>query len=52
MGKIREVFQKMSLKRSLVLLAVFCLSLVSALSVITNLPLLLNSLSFPTLPPS
>ena len=29
MGKIREVFQKMSLKRSLVLLAVFCLSLVS-----------------------
>ena len=37
MGKIREVFQKMSLKRSLVLLAVFCLSLVSALSVITIL---------------
>ena len=31
MGKIREVFQKMSLKRSLVLLAVFCLSLVSVL---------------------
>lgn len=37
MGKIKETFQKMSLKKSLLVLAVFCLSLVSVLSIVTIL---------------
>lgn len=37
MGKIKETFQKMSLKKSLLVLAVFCLSLVSMLSIVTIL---------------
>lgn len=37
MGKIKNVFQNMSLKKSLVLLAVFCLSIVSVLIIITVL---------------
>lgn len=37
MGKIKETFQKMSLKKSLLVLAVFCLSLVGVLSIVTIL---------------
>ena len=37
MGKIKETFQKMSLKKSLLVLAVFCLSLVAVLSIVTIL---------------
>ena len=37
MGKIKETFQKMSLKKSLLVLAVFCLSLVGILSIVTIL---------------
>lgn len=37
MGKIKETFQKMSLKKSLLILAVFCLSLVGVLSIATIL---------------
>lgn len=37
MGKIKETFQKMSLKKSLLVLAVFCLSLVGVLSIATIL---------------
>ena len=37
MGKIKETFHKMSLKKSLLVLAVFCLSLVSVLSIVTIL---------------
>lgn len=37
MGKIKETFQRMSLKKSLLVLAVFCLSLVSVLSIVTIL---------------
>lgn len=37
MGKIKETFQKMALKKSLLVLAVFCLSLVGILSIVTIL---------------
>lgn len=37
MGKIKETFKKMSLKKSLLVLAVFCLSLVAVLSIVTIL---------------
>lgn len=37
MGKIKETFQKMSLKKSLLVLAVFCLSLVAVFSIVTIL---------------
>ena len=37
MGKIKETFQKMSLKKSLLILAVFWLSLVGVLSIATIL---------------
>lgn len=37
MDKIKKVFQKMSLKKSLVLLALFCLGVVSVFSIITVL---------------
>lgn len=37
MGKIKKTFQKMSLKKSLLILAVFCLSLVGVLSIVTIL---------------
>ena len=37
MGKIKETFQKMSLKKSLIILTVFCLSLVGVFSSATIL---------------
>ena len=37
MGKIKKTFQEMSLKKSLLVLSVFCLSLVSVLSIVTIL---------------
>lgn len=37
MGKIKKAFQEMSLKKSLLVLSVFCLSLVSVLSIVTIL---------------
>lgn len=37
MGKIKKFFQKMSLKKSLLVLAVFCLSQVAVLSIVTIL---------------